>query len=111
MQTFVRFSEIIGDRLDPPERAAALRLAHHLTARFVRRLPPGLDPEAFFGESRLAVLIAERTYRAGVGSFLGYVARRVAWALAEERRRQDHVGRARRAALQSGAVLESPADS
>lgn len=96
--------------MDPPEFHQALEVAHRMASRFVSGLPSGMDLEAFSGEARLAVAMAARTYQQGIGSFVGYAAEKVYWALRIERRRQDPASEWRRAKIRRGEVEEQPSD-
>lgn len=96
---------------EPPEFPEVALRALRVAGRQVHGLPPWMDGEAFLGEALLAVTEAARTYRPELGmSFPDYAVHRVRYALADEARRQDPVGRRRRARLRSGLEPERPED-
>lgn len=71
--------------------------------RLVRRLPCGLDGDAFRGEAALAVWLAALAYRPEPGvPFASWAAITVEYALLQERRRQDWVSERRRRLLGDG---------
>jgi RNA polymerase sigma factor (sigma-70 family) len=61
------------------------------------------DSDALF-----ALLKASRSYDGGVGTFLGYAAQRVVWAVQDGLRRVDHLSRTDRLSVQAGGIAGLP---
>lgn len=89
----------------------ALVRARDEADRLVRRLPCGLDEDAFRGEAALAVWLAALAYRPEPGvPFASWAAIMVEYALRQERRQQDWVSERRRRLLCAGLLEVSTAD-
>jgi RNA polymerase sigma factor (sigma-70 family) len=101
-----------GERyaVSPVNVERAVQYAHAAARRYVRKLPYWMDREAFTGEALAAVALAAHRYRETGGlTFLAYAFRLIQYALDGEARRQDPVGKTRRAQLRAGAP-ERPSD-
>ena len=100
-----------SDEASPAQIDLAIRRAKSQAARFVAKLPVWMDHDAFFGEALLAVALAARDYDPRHGSaFQSWAHNKVRFALLEEQRRQDPVGRVRRSRISRGELTEEPTD-
>jgi len=99
------------DSNTPEAIETAIRRAKSQASKFVAKLPNWMDHDAYFGEALLAVALAIQDYDPRHGTaFQSWSHTKVWYALREEQRRQDPVGRVRRARITSGETAEEPTD-